>query len=483
MATSSALPILEDLAGDSRGSALRELQLFDHVRNADFDNLVTLAAMICNKPMSALTLLDESTLLIKAQVGLSGRASIPLGQSMCQYTVQGSGLLMVEEQDTNPASHVMRERLALAGMRFYAGMPLLNKAGTALGALCVMDREPATLSPEQQHALTTLGQQMSRLIQLREHALTMERMAAERERTQKMFDVILNHVPINIYLKDGEGRLRFYNKNLADRFNVDREAWIGKTSFDLWDEKTAAELAREDAAVLQSGVAHESFVSVPTPDGSQSHWRMHKVPCLNADGEQMLACCSIDLTEQMRREVEMQRVRDELEEANSKLSSLALTDALTGLWNRRAFDARLETSIMSAHRSKQPLTLMLIDVDHFKRVNDEHGHSYGDCVLRDVVTVLNRAKRGEDIACRFGGEEFAVLLPSTDIHAARHLANRTLEAMHLFPWEKMPITVSIGLAMCTNNCLSDELVDNADAALYRAKREGRDRVVLHPSLG
>lgn len=479
MALSPALTVPDSIAAQERGSALRELHLFDHVPNADFDNLVALAAMICGKPMGAMTLLDERTLLIKAQVGLSGAASIPLEKSMCQYTVQGSSLLMVEEVDTNPAFSVMRERLALAGMRFYAGMPLLNDAGRALGALCVMDTEPATLNQEQQDALTTLGQQVSRLIQLREHVLAMERMAAERQRVQNMLDTILDHVPVSIYLKDREGRLRFYNQSLANRFQIGRDTWLGKGSTDLWNKDTADALVAEDNAVFESGVAHESFTAVPDADGLLSHWKSYKVPCLNADGEQVLACCSIDLSDQMRRETELQRTRDALQEANSKLSSLALTDALTGLWNRRAFDARLETSIIGAHRSKQPLTLLLIDVDHFKKVNDQHGHPYGDCVLKDVVGVLNRAKRADDVACRFGGEEFAVLLPRTDLQAARVLADRMLQAIRDFAWERGAITVSIGLAMCLDTCLSDELVDNADAALYQAKRGGRDQVVLY----
>ena len=463
---------------ERRGTLLRELDLLHSDTQSEFDDLVALATLVCGKPMGALTLLDETTQLAKSRVGLSGSPTMPVRDSLCQHTVQGTGLMMVEDLDTDN-THQASRKLCDAGIRFYAGMPLFSGQGLALGALCVMDTQPASLTLEQQHALAILSRQASYLIALRQHALAMQRIAAERDRAQKMLDTILDHVPVGIYLKDREGRLRFYNRSIAEHFQIDREVWIGKSSWDLWDEQTARELAREDNAVFESGVAHASSVTVPDGNGSMSHWKSFKVPCLNADGEQMLACCSIDLTEQMRREAELRRVRNELEEANQKLSSLALTDALTGLWNRRAFDARLETSIMAAQRSKQPLTLMLIDVDHFKRVNDQFGHPYGDTVLKDVVGVLNRSKRGEDIACRFGGEEFAVLMPGTDLHAARHLANRMLEATHSFAWEKIPVTVSIGLAMCTEGCLSDDLVDNADAALYRAKREGRDRCILH----
>ena len=124
------------------------------------------------------------------------------------------------------------------------------------------------------------------------------------------------------------------------------------------------------------------------------------------------------------------------------------------------------------------MALMLIDVDHFKHINDRHGHPYGDLVLRNLAVVLNRVKRANDIACRFGGEEFAILLPVIEIGAARTLAQRIMDSLRLFPWEKDPITVSIGMAMCSDTCTADELIKDADTALYRAKREGRNRVVL-----
>ena len=192
----------------------------------------------------------------------------------------------------------------------------------------------------------------------------------------------------------------------------------------------------------------------------------------------MLSCCSIDLTEPNRREVELQRIREQLEEANRKLHSLALTDALTGLWNRRAFNTQLETRIVAAQRSGEGMALMLIDADHFKSINDRHGHTYGDSVLRNFAVVLNRVKRAEDIACRFGGEEFAVLMPVIDIQAAQTLAKRIMDSLRLFPWENEPVTVSIGLAMCSETCTSEDLIQAADSALYRAKREGRNRVAL-----
>ncbi|MGI4853250.1 MAG: diguanylate cyclase [Janthinobacterium lividum] len=476
--TSPSVSSAPDLAAQRRGALLRELQLLDDAPIPELDDLVTLTTLICDMPMGAVTLLDETTLTTRARIGLSGSTTVPVGDSMCQYTIQDNRLMMVEDLQEQSNMHYADVWLQ-AGIRFYAGMPLLSEDGTAIGALCVMDSKPSTLTAEQQMVMAILSRQVSRTLQTRTHARAMERMAAERDREQKMFNLVLDHVPISIYLKDDKGRFCFYNAALAERFRVDRKAWMGKTNHDLWDRELADSLKLKEDAVLTTGLPQVTSVDVPEPNGTVSHWKTYEIRCVNMAGEPMLAGSAIDLTEQMLREAELQRTRDELQEANRKLSSLALTDSLTGLWNRRAFDARLETSIMSAHRAKQPLTLMLIDVDHFKRVNDQHGHPFGDSVLKEIAEVLNGVKRGEDVACRFGGEEFAVLLPGTDINAAYNLADRMLKATRNFPWKKTPVTVSIGLAMYMDHGLSDELVDQADAALYQAKHAGRDRVILY----
>ena len=464
-------------AAQRRGDLLRELMLLDGTPDPEMDDLVTLATVICGKPMGAVTLLDETTLVTRAHVGMSGAVSVPVEDSMCQFTVQGTELLIVEDLNTQTDMHNAHIWMD-AGIQFYAGMPLLCEDGTAIGALCVMDSKPSTLTAEQQTVMAVLSRQVSRLLQTRRHAVAMEHMAQEREREKKIIDIILDHVPVSIYLKDRGGRLRYYNKALADRFNVDREAWLGKTNHDLWPREVADALKVSEDAVFETGQTDVGIASVPEPNGTTSHFKNYQTRCMSVDGQPMLAGSAIDLTEQMQRSEELQRIRLELEDANEKLSSLALTDALTGLWNRRAFDARLETDMMAAQRHRHPLTLLLLDVDHFKSVNDRFGHPYGDTVLKELSAILTGCKRAEDIAARFGGEEFAVLLPNTDLQAAQYLAERLLDAVRNHSWEKAPVTISIGLAMSGPATVSDDLIDAADAALYRAKRAGRDRMEL-----
>lgn len=173
-----------------------------------------------------------------------------------------------------------------------------------------------------------------------------------------------------------------------------------------------------------------------------------------------------------------------LEEANSKLEFLSNTDGLTGIANRRSFDQALSVEWMRAQRSNSPLSLILLDVDHFKRYNDHYGHLAGDDCLRAIARVLAMGgQRATDITARFGGEEFVVLLPNTSPRGALEIAKRIRhEVMALsLPHVGTPtgiVTVSLGVA-CQAPSLrhaSDALLQEADSALYRAKQSGRNCV-------
>jgi diguanylate cyclase (GGDEF)-like protein len=165
-----------------------------------------------------------------------------------------------------------------------------------------------------------------------------------------------------------------------------------------------------------------------------------------------------------------------------RMRETAESDGLTGLRNRRAFDSALQQETMRAVRTGRPLSLLMIDIDHFKSVNDRFGHEAGDEVLRRVAGILRHCVREVDVAARFGGEELAVLLPETPLRPAREIAERvrsTIETAVLTSnGREISVTVSIGLAsMPETVAKGTELVSVADAALYTAKREGRNRVV------
>jgi diguanylate cyclase (GGDEF)-like protein len=165
------------------------------------------------------------------------------------------------------------------------------------------------------------------------------------------------------------------------------------------------------------------------------------------------------------------------------LRQQSIRDALTGLFNRRFLEESLQREFARAQRSRKPLAAIMLDVDHFKRFNDTFGHEAGDLVLREVGALLRRQVRGGDIACRFGGEEFLMLLPETTFEVARARAEQLREAVHeLRPVQNGQalgtITISLGIALFPDHGDTPaSLIQAADAALYRAKKAGRDRVV------
>jgi len=176
--------------------------------------------------------------------------------------------------------------------------------------------------------------------------------------------------------------------------------------------------------------------------------------------------------------------KQELEAVNAELETLALRDGLTGLSNRRAFGQRLALEMSRATRYGTPLSLLLLDVDHFKEYNDTFGHVAGDEVLRTLSQALHTQGRETDFFARYGGEEFAVILPQTGSTGALTLAERLHASLSAVAWSARPVTASIGAATLLPGMMTeDDLVSAADRALYAAKTTGRNRVVHVLSLG
>lgn len=175
--------------------------------------------------------------------------------------------------------------------------------------------------------------------------------------------------------------------------------------------------------------------------------------------------------------------QSELEAANDRLRSLVVTDELTGLKNRRAFDERLTFEFSMARRKRRDLSVVLLDADDFKLVNDRYGHPAGDDVLRRLGKALRETVRETDLAARYGGEEFAVILPETGAKEATRWCMRLQRALGAVPWENSRVTVSMGLASKGPEHLSGgEMVQAADRALYQAKDSGKNRLVAASAL-
>ncbi|HUS33008.1 MAG TPA: diguanylate cyclase [Kofleriaceae bacterium] len=176
-------------------------------------------------------------------------------------------------------------------------------------------------------------------------------------------------------------------------------------------------------------------------------------------------------------------MQDELDESfHENLMSSALRDGLTKLFNKRYFLDRLDAELKFAQRHKTALSLLLLDLDHFKNVNDTFGHLAGDAVLATVAAALSKAVRNEDVVARYGGEEMAIILRAISIEPAAHMAERMRKVVEATPvpvdGKDVRVTISIGVAEypTTQAKQIDELIEAADKALYRAKDAGRNRV-------
>lgn len=175
--------------------------------------------------------------------------------------------------------------------------------------------------------------------------------------------------------------------------------------------------------------------------------------------------------------------REQLQEANARLHEIAIRDYLTGCFNRRHFYTLAEPELARAHRHGTPLSLLMFDFDHFKQVNDTYGHAGGDAVLQQAVEVIQERLRISDVLSRLGGEEFAVLLPETELEQAKQLAERLRQAIAEHPFEHagvpIPATASFGVATAQPGDVSiDVLLGRADLGLYLAKDRGRNRVCV-----
>lgn len=178
---------------------------------------------------------------------------------------------------------------------------------------------------------------------------------------------------------------------------------------------------------------------------------------------------------------QMEDYQRRMEESYLQLEAQSTTDGLTGAKNRRAFERRLDEEVGRARRYQSPLALVLLDVDGFKAYNDGFGHPAGDEVLRTIVRILQENAREPDVIARYGGDEFALLLPETGSAGGWVLAERFRRAIQRTAWPHRVITASLGLANLTSdNETGAELIARADQALYRAKQSGRNRVLAAP---
>ncbi len=300
-----------------------------------------------------------------------------------------------------------------------------------------------------------------------------------------------------LVILDAQGHIMMANPAFSQTVGGKLDPLIGKNVEDLpWrphSEQSSQEPLPWKATLEEGQPRLGGLVHFSRGSEGQLTFLVNATPIHDQAGESGGALVSFyDITqlEHSKNELEKNRVElslmldnlrqssDEIRRQNRELEQLATRDPLTACLNRRSFFERFNTLWKSAQRHNHQLSCIMVDIDHFKRVNDNHGHVVGDQVLQRVAQVLQRAARESDIVCRYGGEEFAILLPYTSIAEAAETAERFRQSLENARFPNLSITASLGVsAMSLGATNPQDLLDQADRVLFVAKRNGRNQVV------
>ncbi|MEM1067769.1 MAG: diguanylate cyclase [Planctomycetota bacterium] len=291
---------------------------------------------------------------------------------------------------------------------------------------------------------------------------------------------------------DEKGRIVLANRSFADMVESDTHDLTHQSASDLsWIAQDITDTEFPwTRAIAKTELQSDEMIRYQLPSGVQRIFSVNAAP-LGKDRAQRGALATFrDVTHVEEHRAELERMlsllrssRDEIKRKNSELEILATQDALTGCLNRRAFFETFESLWSEAKALSTPLSCIMIDVDHFKNVNDTYGHHTGDEVLRQVSKVVRRLHKEDGVVCRYGGEEFCVLLPHYDLNRALEAAEQTREAIaaiRLLEPSQLRLTASLGVSeLRFDPSDPQDLINQADVCLYVAKREGRNRVISY----
>lgn len=300
---------------------------------------------------------------------------------------------------------------------------------------------------------------------------------------------ILDILPNPVLVKDNQLRYVLINKAFEDLFKVRREDLIGQLDKDVFKERQAVQCNGGDLRVLDTGEIDEAYETVFKADNQPRKIITRKSRLIGPDGATFLVGILHDITDISQANQKLEQQQQQLEEKTAELYRMAHTDPLTGCSNRRAFSLNSD-ELFSDHRRghRNYGSLLMIDIDHFKRINDTYGHDVGDLALVHLVKIMNQLIRRGDILARLGGEEFAITLLNATVQESTSIAERICETVASTPFmhETKPIsmTVSIGVIYLPepHKFDLDRAMIKGDSCLYKAKSAGRNRVICETLL-
>jgi diguanylate cyclase (GGDEF)-like protein/PAS domain S-box-containing protein len=310
----------------------------------------------------------------------------------------------------------------------------------------------------------------------------------------KIYQYIFEYTPDALFVVDQAGHITLVNAVAENLFGYARAELLGQLIEVLIPPRLAAHHVRHRASFMHETRSRAMGTTVSLfarrKHGDEFPVDVMLSPMI-VDGQQLTLCVVRDISERRAAEDKLKHQTAELEQLHAALLEVANHDSLTGLYNRRAFRELGGQLFKTAYRNDASVSVLMLDLDHFKGINDRFGHAEGDRVLQAVAATLKATARDNDIVTRYGGEEFVVAMLGADAAESQATAERLRLAIAAICGLKIPITASIGVASCRPalHPRGDEthslevLLDQADQALYAAKNRGRNQVCHHAELG
>ncbi len=312
----------------------------------------------------------------------------------------------------------------------------------------------------------------------------------ELEEDKEIFKLFMEHSPVYVFIKDEDIRPVLLSKNYEEMLGKPIDELLGKDMEELFPPEIARNMKQDDLEVLRSG---KPIKVIEEMDGKV--FETTKFTIIRQGKPSFIAGFTVDITERRRVEIAYQEANKrleahvtEIELLHEQLREQAIRDPLTGLFNRRYLQETLDREISRAGRDGQSVGLIIMDIDNFKQVNDSYGHKAGDQMLKALGKLLMANIRSEDIPCRYGGEEFVIVMPGASLQAARDRAEsirNKFDALYVhYGNQILHATMSLGVAAFPQHGLNSEAtLIRADRALYHAKQKGRNCVVAYQDTG
>jgi diguanylate cyclase (GGDEF)-like protein len=459
--STAPLPVNES----ERIEELRRYAILESPPEESFDRLTQLAAAACNVPIALVSLVDVDRQWFKSRVGFD-RNETPRDLAFCAHTILGVAPFIVADArlDTRFADNPLVT--GAPWIRFYAGVPLISQSRLPLGALCVIDHTPRQLDARELGMLQLIAEQISHELELRLHGARVQRKSALLTRTQRAAE-------IGAWSMQLRSRAVFWSDEMYRLHGLTPAGYAPtlQSQLGLYDPASARALQAAIEVCARHRTPFDLDVSLARGDGSVRWLRISIEPDAGAADHELIG------------------VFHEIKsETAHQLSEAARRDILTGLASRTLFMEELEATVSRVrHGSQQRFAVLFLDVDRFKLVNETLGHRAGDELLKQITARLRTQLRDSDtsvhgmrsdVLSRFGGDEFLLLLNELRTSAdAIIVAERILNALAL-PYDifgsEVHSSASVGIVTSDESAASaEEVVRNADVAMYEAKRAGR----------